>query len=92
MGGWVIMKFKVGDVFVFTGFINGDKEEFQDEIGRRQTIIDLDSFDYISIFHDTGIENKFGLDSTYGICCIIVDSDGLVEYENGVPMIWEDDV
>ncbi len=86
------MKFKVGDVFVFTGFINGDKEEFQDEIGWKQTIIEITELDYISEFQDNGIGNKFGLSSPYGGMCIIVDSDGLVEYENGVPILWEDDV
>ena len=84
------MKFKVGDVIVFTGFINGDKEEFQDEIGWKQTIIEITELDYISEFQDNGIKNKFGLSSSYGSSCIIVDGDGLVEYGNGVPMLWED--
>ncbi len=85
-------KFNVGDVFVFSGFIYSDKEEFQDEIGRKQTIIEITELDYISEFQDNGIGNKFGLSSPYGGMCIIVDGDDPVEYDNGVPMLWEDDL
>jgi hypothetical protein len=84
------MKFKVGDVIVFSGFIYSDKKEFQDEIGRKQTIVDITELDYISVFHDTGIENGFGLSSPYGGMCIIVDESVPVEYDNGVPMLWEE--
>lgn len=86
------MRFNVGDVFVFSGFIYSNKEEFQDEIGRKQTIIEITELDYISEFQDNGIKNNFGLSSPYVGMCIIVGGDDPVEYDNGVPMLWEDEV
>jgi hypothetical protein len=86
------MRFNVGDVFVFSGFIYSNKEEFQDEIGRKQTIIEITELDYISEFQDNGIKNNFGLSSPYVGMCIIVDGDDPVEYDNGVPMLWEDEL
>jgi hypothetical protein len=82
---------KVGDKFVFEGF-SGDIYGFEGDIGREQVIIDINNDRCYSKFLDTGNENDFGTRSLYIMSCIFVDSDGLVEYENGIPTIWEDEL
>ena len=82
---------KVGDKFVFEGF-SGDIYGFEGDIGREQVIIDINNDRCYSKFLDTGNENDFGTRSLYIMSCIFVDGDGLVEYENGIPILWEDDV
>ena len=82
---------KVGDKFVFEGF-SGDIYGFESDIGREQVIININDDRCYSKFLDTGLKNDFGTRSLYIRSCIFVDGDGLVEYDNGIPLLWEDDV
>jgi hypothetical protein len=79
----------VGDKFVFEGF-SGDIYGFEGDIGREQVIININDDRCYSVFLDTGVKNDFGTRSLYIMSCIFVDGDGLVEYDNGIPLIWED--
>jgi hypothetical protein len=82
---------KVGDKFVFEGF-SGDIYGFESDIGREQVIININDDRCYSKFLDTGDKNDFGTRSLYIMYCIFDDGDGLVEYENGIPTIWEDEL
>ena len=81
----------VGDKFVFEGF-SGDIYGFEGDIGREQVIININDDRCYSVFLDTGVKNDFGTRSLYIMSCIFVDGDGLVEYENGIPILWEDEL
>ena len=81
----------VGDKFVFEGF-SGDIYGFEGDIGREQVIINITDDRCYSKFLDTGNENDFGTRSLYIMSCIFVDGDGLVEYDNGVPLVWGDEL
>jgi hypothetical protein len=83
---------KVGDIFVFEGFNTHPIYGFEGDIGREQQVIEINDHRCYSVFLDTGDENDFGTRSLYIMSCIFVDGDGLVEYENGVPLIWEDEL
>jgi hypothetical protein len=81
----------VGDKFVFEGF-SGDIYGFEGDIGREQVIININDDRCYSKFLDTGDKNDFGTRSLYIMYCIFDDGDVLVEYENGIPTIWEDEL
>lgn len=77
------MKFKVGDVIVYSGRF------CQSEIGREQVITKtLNNKYYHTNFLDDGNWNSFDSPSNYERNSILVHSD--IPYENGIPMIWED--
>jgi hypothetical protein len=83
---------KVGDIFVFEGFNNDPIYGFEIDIGREQQVIEINGDRCYSVFLDTGDENDFGTRSLYISHCVFADGNGLngFEYENGVPMVWED--
>ena len=81
---------KVGDIFVFEGFNTHPIYGLEGDIGREQQVIEING-DYIhSMFIDTGDENDFGTRSLYITHCVVVNE--LFEFENGVPMVWGDEL
>jgi hypothetical protein len=82
----------VGDKFVFEGF-SGDIYGFEGDIGREQVIIYINNDRCYSKFLDTGNENDFGTRSLYIMSCIFVGrSESNIEYDNGVPLVWGDEL
>jgi hypothetical protein len=77
------MKFKVGDIIVYSGYFCSG------EIGREQVIKRIvDNKYYHTNFLDTGKWNSFDSPSNYERDSILTHSN--IPYENGIPMIWED--
>lgn len=81
---------KVGDIFVFEGFQITGIYKFEYEIGVRQEVIEITNDRCYSVFLDTGVKNDFGVKSLYFKHCVVLNR--LVEYENGIPMMWEDEI
>ena len=83
----VMMCIKVGDYFV----CDNDNWGYEHEANRIQQVYGIDDGYVISQFIDTKEKNRFGIKSSYGRSCTIVDKNGqptLVMYDNGVPMLW----
>ena len=63
-----------------------------DHAGRIQKVIYMDG-DYIyTQYVDCGMYNVFTTQSTYFKTCIITGSSNDILYNNGVPMVWGDDI
>jgi hypothetical protein len=83
----------VGDKFVFDGFKTPGIYGFENDIGREQVIINITDDRCYSVFLDTGLKNDFGTRSLYIRSCFFVGrSESNIEYENCVPVVWEDDL
>ena len=82
---------KVGDIFVFEGFNTHPIYGLEGDIGREQQVIEINGDRCYSVFLDTGDENDFGTRSLYISHCVFADGNGF-EYENGVPMVWGDEL
>jgi hypothetical protein len=83
----------VGDKFVFDGFKIHSIDGFESDIGREQVIINITDDRCYSVFLDTGLKNDFGTRSSYIRSCIFVGrNESNIEYENGIPTIWEDEL
>ena len=81
---------KVGDIFVFEGFNTHPIYGLEGDIGREQQVIEINGDRCYSVFLDTGDENIFGTRSLYITHCVVVNE--LFEFENGVPMVWGDEL
>ena len=77
-------EFKVGDIIIYYGGAL--------EYGRKQIILKIDDVNIHTIFLDNNMENGFGLDSNYRRGCKRVDEDKNYVHNNGVPVVWGDDI
>jgi hypothetical protein len=82
------MKFKVGDIIRYT-----DISWHKMEVGREQVIkrIVNNKF-YHTNFLDTGEWNSFDSPSNYEKMSILVEDWYSYSYDNGIPLIWEDEL
>jgi len=84
---------KVGDIFVFEGFNTHPIYGLEGDIGREQQVIEINGDRCYSVFLDTGDENEFGVRSLYIMYCVVVNEDiSNIEYKNGIPVMWEDEL
>lgn len=82
------MKFKVGDIIRYTD-ISWNKKE----VGRDQVIIGIETNRYYKTkFLDDGSMNKFESNSNYEKMSILIEDWYSYSYDNGIPLIWEDEV
>lgn len=82
------MKFKVGDIIRYTD-ISWNKME----VGRDQVITGITTNRlYKTKFLDNGDVNGFERNSNYEKMSILVEDWYSYSYDNGVPLIWEDDI
>jgi hypothetical protein len=81
-----LMDFKVGDKIKYCG------AEWS-PLGV-QEITNIDSYLFITTINDVGRKNHFDYDSIYGKKCVLVKvSFGAdFKYDNGIPMVWEDNI
>jgi hypothetical protein len=82
------MEFNVGDVIIFKDKLS----MFREEVDREQIVILIDDYNYHTIFLDSGNPNIFGLKCNYVYKSDIIRNDGNYILNNGVPMVWEDDL
>ena len=75
---------KVGDIIIYYGGVL--------EYGRKQIILKINDGNVHTIFLDNNMENGFGLESNYRRKCKCVDEDKNYVHNNGVPMVWGDEV
>ena len=87
-------KFKVGDIIVFNHHRYNESDN-----GREQLVVYIgieDDYErYHTEFLDNGRRNDFVIGSPYYDSCKVVGSKVVgsqfnYQYDNGVPMIWED--
>ncbi len=83
-------KFKVGNIIQYQG-----TSGYNHERGLKQIITKIDGSQYVTRFLEEDgyykdIQNSFGIDSIYARNCISVDDYIKNEYNNGIPLIWED--
>ena len=82
-------KFKVGDIIVFNHLIHNEND-----VGRDQLVVYIGIEDdcewYYTEFLDNGRRNNFAVGSLYSEACKVVGSQFNYQYDNGVPIIWED--
>ena len=84
---------KVDDV---RNFGVGDKIRYMgddDKLGV-QEITNIDSYLFITTINDVGRKNHFDYDSIYGKKCVLVKVSFGVDfkYDNGIPVVWEDNI
>jgi hypothetical protein len=75
----------------------GDKIRYMSAEGSPlgiQEITNIDSYWFITTINDVGRKNHFDYDSIYGKKCVLVKvSFGVdFEYDNGIPMVWGDEL
>lgn len=83
------MNYKIGDRFVYNG-----NDFFYWDNGRIQEVIDIytddrDNIRIKSIFLDNKSNNEFTINSLYWSEVKFIYDD-ITEYENGIPVEWED--
>jgi hypothetical protein len=76
---------KVGDIIIYYGGVILD-------YGKKQIILNINDGYIHTIFLDNNMENIFGLESNYRRKCKRVDGDKNYVHNNGVPMVWGDEV
>ena len=81
-------KFNVGDVIIFKDKLS----MFRGEVDREQIVILIDDDNYHTIFLDSGNPNIFGLKCNYVYKSDIIRNDGNHILNNGIPMVWENEV
>ena len=82
------MKFKVGDIIRYTD-ISWNKME----VGRDQVITGITTNRlYKTKFLDNGDVNGFESNSNYEKMSILVEDWYSYSYDNGIPLIWEDEI
>lgn len=82
------MKFKVGDIIRYTD-ISWNKME----VGRDQVITGITTNRlYKTKFLDNGDVNGFERNSNYEKMSILVEDWYSYSYDNGIPLIWEDEI
>jgi hypothetical protein len=82
-------RFKVGDIITYIGY------EIRGENDRPQIITGVyniyGSVSYHSTFIDNNEINEFSYSSNYFKQCILAGSNkGDLNYDNGIPLVWED--
>lgn len=87
MGGCCVISFRVGDIIVYGGKL-GFAAFANSEVGRLQKVIAIEGRCYYTMFLDNGKLNEFDYGSDYFEDCEFVD--GVGQYDNGVPVKWED--
>ena len=84
-----IKKFNVGDIIVYNYHIYNESDN-----GREQLVVFIEIEDdyerYHTEFLDNGRRNNFVIGSPYYDACKVVGSQFNYQYDNGVPIIWED--
>lgn len=82
------MKFKVGDIIRYT-----DISWHKMEVGRDQVITGITTNRlYKTKFLDNGDVNGFESNSNYEKMSILVEDWYSYSYDNGIPLIWEDEI
>lgn len=82
-------RFKVGDIITYIGYdIRGENDRPQIITG----VYNFYGFDeYHSTFIDNNETNEFSYGSNYFKQCILAGSNkGDLNYDNGIPLVWED--
>jgi hypothetical protein len=81
-------KFNVGDIIIF----RNKKSMYMEEVGREQIITSISGDNYHTIFLDTMVHNTFLYDCDYVSNCEYIRNDGNYILNNGIPMVWENEV
>ena len=82
-------KVSVGDYIVYNSSIY---DGYYDN-GRIQVITKIkDGYIYSEFMSSDGYSNVFAVNSEYFDDCDIVDNKELLKWDNGIPMMWEDEV
>ena len=81
-------KFNVGDIIIF----RNKKSMYMEEVGREQIITSISGDNYHTIFLDTMVHNTFLYDCDYVSNCEYIRNDGSHILNNGVPVVWEDNI
>jgi hypothetical protein len=76
---------KVGDIIIYYGGVILD-------YGKKQIILNINDGYIHTIFLDNNMENSFGYDSGYYKKCKCVGENKNYVHNNGVPMVWGDEV
>ena len=78
-------KFNVGDIIVYDGGVT------KRERGREQIVLDYSNEMYYTEFLDNGGVNSFHITSTYYEHTQL-KAYSLIQYGNGIPVLWEDNI